>query len=108
MARNENIRFEIPKQTQPGAPFQQTFVLWLPVVNTIAAQVPDGHKGLTEMEVLYPGGVLMNEIKGNKQTKESGPLGIRLFGPPYLVTCRGYNLDVFLPHEFLIEINTGE
>lgn len=108
MARTEPFRFEVPKQTPQLAPFRQMFTLWLPVIESIRVVIPRGHKGLAHLDIFTPGFVILSNIYGDDRTVESGSLNIRLFGPPYMFECIGYNDDVFLPHEFVIEVRNDE
>lgn len=108
MSKAQTFRFEIPKLTFQAAPFRQSFMLWLPVVESLNVKIPKGHNGVAEMRIESPGFILLDGIKGDNQTKESGPLNIRLFGPPYYIDCVGWNSSNFLNHEFIIEVNEKE
>lgn len=108
MGKSQSFTFSVPKQTPQSIPFQQTVLLWLPVVQSISVQIPEGHKNFSNMEIWTAGYLLMSDIHGDKQVKESGRLDVIMFGPPYYITFRGWNVDDFLPHEFIVEVFTRE
>jgi hypothetical protein len=106
--RSETFRFEIPKQTTSIAPLRRMFTLWLPVIDSVRVIIPKGHKGLAHLTISAPGFVILNDVYGDDRTVESGALRLRLFGPPYMFECVGYNDDVFLSHEFVVEVKNDE
>lgn len=108
MPRQETFRFEIPKQTIQFAPFRQMFTLWLPVIESVRVIIPRGHKGLAHLDILAPGYKILSDVYGDDRTVESGALNVRLFGPPYMFECVGWNADYFLSHEFVIEVRNNE
>lgn len=106
--RSETFRFEIAKQTTQIAPFRQMFTLWLPVIESVRVIIPRGHKGLAHLDIVSPGYKILSNIYGDDRAVESGSVNVRLFGPPYMFECVGYNDDVFLAHEFVIEVRNNE
>jgi len=103
----KSYEFTIPKKTAQQSPYRQTVNIARPVLASINVEIPEGHKGLAAMNITTPGYVLMDGIRGDKTSKQSGPLNIELFGPPYNVTFEGYNTDDFLSHTFIVEIQTS-
>lgn len=106
--RSETFRFDVPKQTSSIAPLRVMFTLWLPVIRSVRVIIPKGHKGLAHLDIAAPGYVILSNIYGDDRTVDSGSLNVRLFGPPYMFECIGYNEDVFLSHEFVLEVNNDE
>jgi hypothetical protein len=108
MNRNQSFRFSVPKQTNQFFPLRQEVVLFLPIVESISVKIPPGHKDAAQMLITTPGMVLMDDIHGDGQSKESGRLDVLIFGPPYYITFVGWNNSVFLDHEFTIEVTTRD
>jgi hypothetical protein len=106
------IEFEIPKNTTSINPKVQVFDLGVNarVIKSIEVLIPDGHKGLAYLRVYMPGRVLIPEegssvkyIHGNdKETTTT--VNKRIEGPPYKITCEGYNLDARYNHSFTLNI----
>jgi hypothetical protein len=102
----KSFEFSIPKQTAQLNPYRKTVDIMRPVIGQINVEIPPGHKGLAVMNIYAPGYSFMEGVRGDDQSKNSGPLNVEILGPPYNVIFEGWNNDNFLPHTFVIEIQT--
>jgi len=102
----KSYEFTIPKTTAQLRPYTQTVNIARPFITSINVEIPPGHKGLAVMNIRAPGFDLMSGVRGDDQSKNSGPLSVQLDGPPYNVIFEGWNSDNFLSHTFIIEIQT--
>lgn len=105
------IEFQIPKKTPLESPHVQSFDLGVNarIIKSVEVVIPEGHKGLAYFRAFTPGSPLIPSagsgqyIHGENTTTKS-PINKRLEGPPYMLYCEGYNLDPFLPHTFILNI----
>lgn len=74
--------------------------------------IPPGHKGLAFLQVSTPGSQIVPAIGsgdiyiyGDDKEIDSNP-DIEIPGPPYQIVMKGYNLDTFLDHSFIVRVTT--
>lgn len=107
-----NIEFQIPNNTPATSPYIQRFDLGpnAGFIKGIEIYIPEGHKGLARLKVSTPArqlipaiGSSVTHIRGEKQTI-GAVINSPVYGPPYYLTCEGYNEDSFLAHAFILNI----
>lgn len=105
-----SIEFEIPKATPITNLYTQVFDLGIHAhfIKSAKVTIPSGHKGLAFLQVNAPGFQMIPALGSNPAfvfgDNEEKLLTVNRIvdGPPYNIICKGYNLDSFLPHSFII------
>lgn len=109
-----NFEFSVPKQTSALTPVKQIFDMGVNArfVKVIKVLIPEGHKGLARLRVYIPGtplipaqGSAVQYIRG-ENTEINAVVNKEIPGPPYYLYCEGYNEDSFLPHTFVISVES--
>lgn len=109
-----SFEFSIPKNTSALTPVKQIFDMGVNAsfLKGIRVLIPEGHKGLARLRVSIAGTpILPAQGSGSPWVRGENneiavPLALRVFGPPYLLICEGYNEDSFLPHTFVITVES--
>ncbi len=107
-----NLEFTIPKATPLSSLYSQVYDLGInaKTIKKLSVIIPQGHKGLAYLKVRTPGFVIApalgssTEFIRGENDKFSFDVNREIFGPPYQIICEGYNLDNFLPHSFIINV----
>lgn len=107
-----SVQFEIPANTPKETPLLQAFDLGInsKFIKNIVLKIPEGHKGLAFIKVWSGGVQMIPQVGSNIEYVFGDKQDLHFFvnknidGVPYKIYCQGYNLDVFLPHSFYLDI----
>ena len=102
----ETIEFVVPVNTPILTPLLLKMDYPFEAETSIKVFVPDGHQGLTGLQINASGRRLVPDrgstgwLRGDG--KEFGPYKFSIQGPPWSLELIGYNTDISYPHTFFI------
>jgi len=112
MALTASFTFALPKNT-PAVKLG-VFEVMSKRLKNIHVVIPPGHKGLAFLQVSIPGMQIVPALGsadlyvfGDGQELDFSP-NVEIPGPPYQVQMRGYNVDAFLDHSFIVRVTTDK